>query len=211
MFVTKFTFGPFQENTFLLHDETKECAIVDPGCFTASEQQELAGFISAQGLKPVLLLNTHCHIDHIAGNRFVSDTYRLLPILHRLDLPVLKMQEQVSMMYGLPFDKSPEPEKFIEEGELVTFGSTTLEVLFTPGHCPGHVTFFHRERRSILSGDVIFYSSIGRTDLPGGDHNTLLRTIKTRLFPLGEDIKVYCGHGPETTLGFEMRSNPFLT
>lgn len=210
MFIEKFTFGPFQENTYVLHDETKECVIVDPGCFDASEQIELSTFISDNGLKPVLLLNTHCHIDHIAGNLFVSEQFGLTPVMHQLDLPILKLQQQSSMMYGLPFEPSPMPEKFIEEGDIISFGNTKLEVLFTPGHAPGHVVFYHRGSSVIISGDVLFYNSIGRTDLPMGDHDTLIRSIKTKLFPLGDNVKVYCGHGPETTIGFEKRTNPYL-
>lgn len=210
MKIEKFTFGPFQENTYVLHDETKECIIVDPGCFTSSEQQELQAYIHDMDLKPVMLLNTHTHLDHIAGNRFVFDTYGLKPIMHKADLPVLNMQEQTSMLYGLPSEKSPEPEKFIDEGDVISFGNTKLEVLFTPGHCPGHVTFYHRGDNVIISGDVLFYNSIGRTDLPGGDHNTLIASIKNKLFTLDDEVTVYCGHGPETTIGFERRTNPFL-
>lgn len=211
MKIEKFTFGPFQENTYVLYDESGECAIVDPGCFTSSEQQEVQAFVHDAKLKPVLLLNTHCHIDHVAGNRFVFDTYGLKPIIHKADLPILNMQEQTGMLYGLRSDKSPEPEKFIEEGDVIEFGETRLEVLFTPGHCPGHVTFYNREEKIIVAGDVLFYNSIGRTDLPGGDHGTLIASIKNKLFPLGDDITVYCGHGPETTIGFEKKTNPFLT
>jgi hydroxyacylglutathione hydrolase len=210
MHLEKFTFGPFQENTFVLYDDTKECVIVDPGCYSASEQIELSSFISDNGLKPVLLLNTHCHVDHVAGNLFVYEKYGLKPTLHELDLVVLKSQEQVSMMYGLPCEKSPLPEKYLNEGDVITFGNAKLEVIFTPGHSPGHVTFYNREDKVIISGDVLFYNSIGRTDLPGGHHATLIASIKDKLFPLGDDVMVYCGHGPETTIGYEKQTNPFL-
>ncbi len=210
MKITKFTFGPFQENTYVLYDETKECVIVDPGCFSASEQIELDEFIKENSLMAVLLLNTHCHIDHVAGNLFVFEKYGLKPVIHKADLPVLKSQEQTSVMYGLPFEKSPEPERFIDENDVITFGNTRLEVLFTPGHAPGHVTFYNREKKVIIAGDVLFYNSIGRTDLPGGDHQTLINSIKNKLFPLGDETVVYCGHGPETTIGHERRTNPFI-
>jgi hydroxyacylglutathione hydrolase len=210
MRIQKFTFGPFQENTYVLHDETGECVIIDPGCFSASEQHELDSFIKENALKPVLLLNTHCHLDHIAGNLFVFEKYGLKPVIHKADLPILKMQEQTSLMYGLPSEKSPEPAKFIDEGDVITFGNTKLEVLFTPGHAPGHVTFYNRANKSVIAGDVLFYNSIGRTDLPGGDYDTLIASIKNKLFPLGDDVKVYCGHGPETSIGHERKTNPFL-
>jgi glyoxylase-like metal-dependent hydrolase (beta-lactamase superfamily II) len=211
MKIEKFTFGPFQENTFVLHDETKECVIVDPGCYGASEQIKLSSFISKNNLTPVLLLNTHCHVDHVAGNKYIFDTYGLKPLIHLLDLPVLNMQEQVSEMYNLPFEKSPEPDKFIDEGDKILFGNSELEVFFTPGHCPGHVTFFHKKTNSAISGDVLFYNSIGRTDLPGGDHDVLILSIKTKLFPLGDSVRIYSGHGPETTIGHEKQTNPYLS
>lgn len=210
MEIHQFTFGPFQENTYLLYDGSKECAIVDPGCFDSEEQTELKNFIDTRQLKPVLLLNTHCHLDHIAGNRFVYDQYHLLPLLHELDLPILNMQEQSSHLYGLPCDKSPQPERFLKAGETISFGRTKLEVLFAPGHSPGHVVFYHKEKQVVISGDVLFRGSIGRTDLPGGNFETLIKSIKNVLFPLGDDVVVYSGHGPQTNIGEEKKSNPFL-
>lgn len=210
MEIQQFTFGPFQENTYLLYDSSKECAIVDPGCFDSEEQTELKNFIDARQLKLVLLLNTHCHLDHIAGNRFVYDQYNLLPLLHELDLPILNMQEQSSHLYGLPCDKSPQPQRFLIAGEKISFGRTKLEVLFAPGHSPGHVVFYHKEKQMVISGDVLFSGSIGRTDLPGGNYDTLIQSIKNTIFPLGDDVIVYSGHGPQTSIGAEKRSNPFL-
>jgi len=205
-----FTFGPFQENTYLLWDETLECLIIDPGNNTASEHKALSDFISEKKLKPVRLILTHAHIDHINGNKYVHDTYGLLPEVHRDDLFLLERHEATGAMYGLPVDPSPMPGAYIAEGDVITFGNSRLEVIHTPGHAPGHVTFYNKEQGFMISGDVLFYGSIGRTDLPMGNFDTLISSIKNKLFPLGDQMKVYSGHGPSTTIGFERMNNPFL-
>jgi len=206
-----FTFGPFQENTFVLHDESKECVIIDPGCYTSAEQQELKRYVEEKKLKPVHLLNTHCHVDHVTGNAFVHETWKLLPLIHKEDLKVLESQERVSAMYGLNCEVSPLPEKFLEEGDTISFGHSKLKVLFTPGHAPGHVVFYNEENKFVINGDVLFSGSIGRTDLPYGDFATLEHSIKTKLYTLPEDTMVFCGHGPKTTIGNEKYGNPFIS
>ncbi len=208
--IKSLTFGPFQENMFVLHDASNECVIIDPGCYTSAEQQTLKKYIEERKLKPVLLLNTHCHVDHVAGNRFVFDTYGLAPIIHKEDLIVLQSQERVCQMYGLNYDPSPMPEKFIKEGDIVSFGNTKLKVLFTPGHAPGHVVFYNAENKLVINGDVLFSGSIGRTDLPLGDFDTLENSIRTKLYTLPNETVVYCGHGLTTTIGHEKKSNPFV-
>jgi len=209
--VAEFTFNPFQENTYILHDETKECIIIDPGCFTQEEKDKLAQFITDNDLKPVRLINTHCHLDHIFGNYFVSEKYNLELEIHKGELPVLEAVPMVCKNYGIPFSE-PEvkPGRFIEEGEEIKFGNTILKTLFTPGHSPASISFFCEKDKYVIAGDVLFYGSIGRTDLPGGDFQTLISVIKEKIFPLGDDVKVYSGHGPATTVGFEKSSNPFL-
>ena len=209
--VAEFIFNPFQENTYILHDETKECIIIDPGCFTQEEKNRLAQFISDHELKPVRLINTHCHLDHIFGNYFVSEKYNLELEIHRGEIPVLESMPTVCKNYGIPFSE-PEvkPGKFIEEGDEIKFGNTVLKTLFTPGHSPASLSFFCEKDKYVIAGDVLFYGSIGRTDLPGGDFQTLISVIKEKLFPLGDDVKVYSGHGPATNIGFEKSSNPFL-
>ncbi len=211
MNIAIFTFNPFQENTYILYDDTKECILFDPGCYENSEKLELDNFITANALKPVRLVNTHCHIDHVFGNKFVSERYGLQLEIHKGELPVLQACSQVSGFYGIPYpEESPMPGKYIEEGDVITFGNTKLETLFTPGHSPASLSFFCREKKILIAGDVLFRESIGRTDLPGGDHTTLIKSIKEKLFPLGGDVKVYPGHGPETTIGWEKVRNPFL-
>ena len=209
--IKSFTFNPFQENTYLLSDETNECIIIDPGCYERHEKNELLSYITDENLKPTRLLNTHCHIDHVFGNKLISETYNLGLEMHKLDLPVLESVEQVAHVYGIPnVDESPKPSSFLDEGDKVKFGNSELDILFCPGHAPGHIVFVSHEQKFVIGGDVLFYGSIGRTDLPGGDHQTLIDSIKTKLFTLDDDYEVYSGHGPKTSIGFEKLNNPFL-
>jgi len=209
--VAAFTFNPFQENTYLVYDETGECAIFDPGCFDTSEKEVLQRFIQENALTPVRLINTHCHIDHIFGNKFIADTYNLPLEIHRDELPVLNFAPKTVQFYGIPYpEPSPQPEQFIEAGDTVAFGNTELEVRLTPGHSPASLSFYCAKDKFVLAGDALFKGSIGRTDLPGGDMNTLLQSIREQLFTLPDEVKVYAGHGEATTIGEEKRSNPFL-
>jgi glyoxylase-like metal-dependent hydrolase (beta-lactamase superfamily II) len=205
-----FVFNAFQENTYVLYDDTKQCVIIDPGCYAAAEQQQLANFIESNKLTPVKLLNTHCHIDHILGNNFVSKKFNIGLEIHEADLPTLLATTEYGHLYGFTVDPSPQPTRFIQNNETITFGNTDLEVRFTPGHAPGHVVFIHHNERFVINGDVLFYNSIGRTDLPGGDHNTLIKSIHQELFTLPDDYIVYTGHGPSTTIGEEKKNNPFV-
>lgn len=206
--VDSFTFNPFQENTYVVSNDADECMIVDPGMYTRAECQTLRQHIESRGLQPVLLVNTHCHIDHVFGNAFVGDTYGLTPVIHQLERPVLDAVPTVAQMYQLNYDPSPEPEYF--DGDELMLGSEKFEILFAPGHAPGHVAFHHADSKTLLSGDVLFRESIGRTDLPGGDMDTLLHSIRTQLFTLDDDTKVYAGHMGPTTIGHEKKYNPFL-
>lgn len=207
--VQSFVFNPFEENTFILFDETNECIIVDPGCSNDSENLQLKNFIDRNRLKVKLLLNTHCHIDHVLGNRFVKETYKVNLLIHRMEEHVLKAAEVYAPSYGF-YDYQHQPaDGFLEEGDIIMLGNETFQVLFVPGHAPGHVAFFNEKNGILMGGDVLFYNSIGRTDLPGGNHEELINSIHTKLFVLPDSVKVYPGHGPETTIGFEKRTNPF--
>lgn len=211
MNVAIFTFNPFQENTYVLYDESLECVIIDPGCYEGSEKLELDNFIASNRLKPVRLLNTHCHIDHVFGNKFCSEHYKLELEIHRGELPVLKSVPMVCEMYGIPYpEPSPMPGKYIEEGDVISFGHSKLETLLTPGHSPASISFFCREAKVLIAGDVLFEEGIGRTDLPGGDFDTLAASIREKIYPLGDDVKVYPGHGSDTTVGWEKKHNPFV-
>lgn len=210
--IKKLTFNPFQENTYILFDETKECVIIDPGCYTKAEQQMLVDFISENELKPVKLLNTHCHIDHVLGNYFVSKTYNLDLGVHELDVVTLNAVSTYSHLYGFEaYQLSPKPSYFLNEGDLIKFGNSTLEVIFCPGHAPGHVVFYNSDQQFVINGDVLFQGSFGRVDLPGGDFNTLKNSIINKMFNLPDEVVVYTGHGGETTIGTEKKYNPILT
>jgi glyoxylase-like metal-dependent hydrolase (beta-lactamase superfamily II) len=208
--IKSFTFNPFQENTYIAYDETKECIIVDPGCYDENENSILKSFIEKENLKPIALVNTHCHLDHVFGNKFVADTYNLSPVMHKLDVPMLEYAPLAATKYGVHLGELPEVNDFIEEGDIVKFGNSEFEVLFTPGHAPGHICLVNKAENITLSADVLFHLSIGRTDLPMGDHETLLNSIRTKLFVLNDEMVVYPGHGPKTSIGFEKANNPFL-
>lgn len=208
--VHEFTFNPFQENTYLITATSRECIIIDPGCMEDYEKEELVRYISENGLRPVRLINTHCHIDHILGNAFVSREYQLGLEIHKGEIPVLKAGPTVAGMYGIPYEVSPEPSSFLEEGEVLVLEGHEMRVLYTPGHSPASICLYHEEGGWMIGGDVLFYESIGRTDLPGGDHQTLLESIRSQLFVLPNDTVVYPGHGQHTTVGYEKMFNPFL-
>ena len=209
MQIQKFQFNPLQENTYVLYDETKECVIVDPGCFKKEERDELAGFIADNDLQVKALWNTHCHVDHVLGNAFVKRAYNVKLYIHRLEDPVLKAVKVYAPHYGFYQYEEAVPDSFFDEEATIGFGNQTLKILFLPGHAPGHVGFYHEMDKTLLGGDVLFYNSIGRTDLPGGNYTTLIQSIHLKLFVLPDDVTVYPGHGPETTIGFEKRTNPF--
>lgn len=210
MSVAIFTFNPFAENTYILYDESKECIIFDPGCSNPDEQIQLTDFIESNGLKPVKLINTHCHIDHVLGNKFVSEKYNLPLTSHKGEIGVLSMQPQISSMYGIAYNPSPEITEFLEDGDNVSFGHTQLSVLLTPGHSPASISFYNEKEGVLISGDVLFQGSIGRTDLPGGDFATLEKSIKEKLYVLPDEVVVYPGHGPSTKIGIEKSTNPFV-
>lgn len=198
------------ENTYVLFDETNECVIIDPGMYDAAEQNIMVSFIKEKGLKPVLLLNTHCHYDHVFGNRFVYDQWGLKPQFHKGELYVLQAIPGYVPQMGLNYELSPEPEVFLPETGSVKFGNSQLDLIFAPGHSPAHLCFYAPADNFLIGGDVLFYSSIGRTDLPGGNHLQLINSIKNNLFILPDDCRVYPGHGQSTTIGFEKKHNPFL-
>ena len=210
MNLKKLTFNPFQENTYVIWDDDKNCAIIDPGCSDEHERNELVALIETEGLNPVKLLNTHCHIDHVLGNRFISEKYDLGLEMHKLDLPVLNAVPNYGATFGFETGEMVQPSVFLEEGETINIGSIELEILFVPGHSPGSICFYHVATKQVISGDALFYGSIGRTDLPGGNHAQLIAAIKAKLLTLPEDVQVHSGHGPATNIGFEKKNNPFL-
>lgn len=208
--VKPFTFSPVQENTYVVYNESGDCGIVDPGCYFGNERNELKEFIQTAGLTPKYLLNTHCHLDHVFGNQFVSDTWGLTLHLHEKEKVVLDYAPTFGLSWGLPFEQYKGDLIFLREHDVLRLGDDLLVVLFTPGHSPGHISFYCAAQQFVLSGDVLFRQSIGRTDLPGGDQDVLISSIHNQLFVLPDEAVVYPGHGPTTTIGFEKEHNPFL-
>lgn len=208
--VKSFTFNPFQENTYLLYNAQKDCCIIDPGCYFPAERDELKTGIEKTGLKPVMLLNTHCHIDHILGNQFVFETWGLPLHLHEKEQPVLDYGQPTANLYQLEYRPFTGPLVYLREKTVLSLGEEELEIRFTPGHSPGSVSFYHEAGSFIIGGDVLFNGSVGRTDLPGGDMDILVESIQTQFFSLPDDTKVYSGHGPVTTVGLEKMNNPFV-
>jgi len=208
--IHSFEFSPIRENTYLLYNEDKDCIIIDPGCYDEEERGLLSDFISQKQLTPRFLLNTHCHLDHVFGNKYVAETYGLTPYIHELEKPLLDYAPVSGLKYNLPFDHYTGELTFISEGDDIIIGEDVLKVLFTPGHSPGSVSFYCEKLQFVISGDVLFQQSIGRTDLPGGDHELLLNTIRKELFTLPDNTVVYSGHGMKTDIGSEKRLNPFL-
>ena len=208
--VQSFTFNPVQENTYVVYNDKGACCIIDPGCYFASEEKALTDFIEQNGLTPVLLLNTHCHLDHIFGNRFIQKKYGLTLHLHPAEKEVLDYGPAMGQLWQLPFDNYEGDLIYLNEGDTITLGEDQLQVLLTPGHSPGSLTFYDREAKFLISGDVLFQGSVGRTDLPGGDFAVLEQSIKIKLYTLPEDVIVYPGHGGSTTIGDEMKGNPFV-
>jgi hydroxyacylglutathione hydrolase len=208
--IQSFTFSPFQENTYLLYNENKRGIIIDPGCFEIHEKSALQEYIAKNGIVLERLLLTHGHIDHILGNKFIFDTYGLLPEMHEADLPFIELQMASAQRFGLNTEQSPLPKQFIEENTTISFYDDTLEVIYTPGHSKGSISFYCKQQNFIINGDVLFYRSIGRTDLPGGKYEELIKTIKEKLFQLPAETIVYSGHGPATKIGEEISENPFL-
>ena len=211
MQIQVFTFNQFFENTIIVFDKTKECVIIDPGCYTISEKDTLQKYISINNLVPVKLINTHCHIDHILGNNFIAKTYDLELEMNANDMELIKISNEIAQLYGFTdYEMSPLPKKFLNEGDTLEFGNSQFKILFTPGHAPGHISLYSEKDGLLISGDVLFNNSIGRTDLPGGNYNLLIESIKNKILTLNDNTIVYCGHGPSTTIGNERLNNPFL-
>ena len=210
MNIFKFVFSPIEVNTYILADESGDCAIIDCGCYNKTETEKFAGFITDRNLKPVLLLNTHCHLDHIFGNRFILEKYGLKTLSGESDEKNRKNAVPHARLFGLVMDEPPEPAAFITDNQVIKFGTTELVALNVPGHSPGSIAFYSEKNGCVFTGDALFSGSIGRTDLPGGDYDTLINSIKSKLFVLPPVTVVYSGHGNETTIGNEMKSNPYF-
>lgn len=202
----EFNFLPV--NTYVIWDETREAAVIDPGCFYPGENEQLASFISSKGLTVKLLLNTHLHFDHVFGNKFVEQTYGVKARANDQDMPWIRSIGARLSVFGIEYKGEVNPilpENILHEGDTVTFGNTTLHVLQVPGHSPGSVIFWNKEQKTVFTGDVIFQGSYGRTDFPDGNHEALMTGIRTKILTMPSDTVLYTGHGPATTVGMEKR------
>ena len=210
MKIYKIVFSPIEVNTYILEDESGDCAIIDCGCYDRKESDRLADFIKNKNINPVLLLNTHCHLDHIFGNKFILERYNLRTFSNENDEMNRNDAVQHAMLFGLTMESPPEPAGFLTDNQIITFGRTELVALFVPGHTSGSLGFYSEKNNCVFTGDALFAGSIGRTDLPGGDYDTLIKSIRNKLFVLPPSTVVYPGHGNETTIEKEINSNPFF-
>jgi len=210
MEIYKLVFNPIQVNTYILADQSDECAIIDCGCYDSNEFSKLTDLITQKKLKPVLLLNTHCHLDHIFGNRFILEKYNLGAFCHKEDERNRENAVNHAIMFGLSMEIPPVPAGFLTDHQTVSFGTTELVVLHVPGHSRGSVAFYIKNDKTVFTGDALFAGSIGRTDLPGGNYETLINSIRNKLFTLPADTVVNPGHGDETTISIEIESNPYF-
>jgi hydroxyacylglutathione hydrolase len=210
MKIYKLVFSPIQVNTYVLADVSGDCAILDCGCYDNSDFDRLVDFLTSKKLKPVLLLNTHCHLDHVFGNKFILEKYGLRTFSCELDEPNRKNAVEHAKLFGLSMEIPPEPAGFIKDKESITFGATNLVALLVPGHTAGSLAFYCEKDNCVFTGDALFEGSIGRTDLDGGDYDTLINSITKKLFTLPGSTVVYPGHGDKTTVEREMKTNPYF-
>ena len=208
--VKRFIFNPIQENTYVVYNGKDACAIIDPGCYFPEEKQSLSAWLKKSGLHPNLLLNTHCHLDHVFGNKWAAEHYDLELQMGEKELWTFNFAPESGIRWSMPFENYSGNILFLKEGDEIMMGEDKLEVLFTPGHSVGHIVFYNRSQGFIIGGDVLFRLGIGRTDIPGGNSETLLDSITKKLFVLPDDVIVYPGHGEPTTIGYEKENNPFI-
>jgi hydroxyacylglutathione hydrolase len=206
-----FEMNPLGENTILVFDDTRECLIIDPGCYSPDEQNKLCSYIDENQLKPVAVLNTHCHFDHIFGVEFLCRKYSIPWWINEDETYLLKNAVNYTEVFGFKLNEPPQPSRFIAPDEEISWGNSSLKAIHVPGHTRGSLCFYSKEAGFLISGDVLFEGSIGRTDLPGGDYDTLIRNIHQKLLVLPDSVRVYPGHGDFTSIGSEKANNPFLT
>lgn len=208
--VHSFIFNPYQENTYLVYDRQGDCIIIDPGMSNYREEEELKAFIDNNSLNPVALYNTHCHVDHVLGNNYIYQQYGLKSLFHEGEMSTLVAVTTYAPQMGFNYTQAPIGEIFLKENDKISIGGYNLDIIFAPGHSPAHLCFYSEENKFLIAGDVLFRNSIGRTDLPGGNHQLLLNNIQKYIYTLPDDTIVYPGHGPSTTIGHEKNNNPFV-
>jgi len=208
--IETFVFNTFMVNAYLLHDETGEAVIVDPACADEQEEDQLTGFLQKHNLKLVKNINTHCHIDHILGNAFIEGKFGLKPEYHQASAPFFYTAKEIAVSFGYRIDHIPDAGAYLKDEEVIRWGTSELKVLYTPGHADGSICLYNEEQDFILTGDVLFRDSVGRTDLPTGNMDVLIASIREKIYSLPDETVVYPGHGPETEIGYEKQHNPFV-
>jgi glyoxylase-like metal-dependent hydrolase (beta-lactamase superfamily II) len=208
--IHSFVFNAFSENTYLLAEDDGTCLIIDPGMNDGNERKKLEVFIKNHGLLPTHIINTHCHVDHVLGNKWCKDKYGIPLWIPKGEEIVLARLLSVAQMYGVHAEPSPEPDFLMQEGQEIICGPSRWQLISAPGHSPASICMYESGQKILIAGDVIFYESIGRTDLPGGNHQLLLQNIRDKILNLPDEVKVYPGHGPPTSIGHERVYNPFL-
>ncbi len=209
--INSFVFNPFGENTYVIFDETKECVIIDPGCYTASEEDRLFGYIDQHQLKPLMVINTHGHVDHVVGNNAVKRRYGIKVAAHPGTHPDITQAKRQAVWLGFqPVGDIDLPDVDLQDDEVIKIGESSLEVICTPGHARGSISLYAPVEGWVLTGDALFCRSVGRTDLPGGNFEELRESIRGRLFTLPNDTEVFSGHGESTTIGEEKDFNPYV-
>jgi hydroxyacylglutathione hydrolase len=210
--IQRFVFNPFSENTFLVWDQaTNETAAIDPGCFFQDEEETISAFIGENGLKLKYLINTHGHIDHIIGNRYIKQKYNPLFLAPEKDMPLIESLVETGQMYGVAVKPSPLPDDYITEETIIRLGEISGRFLYTPGHTLGEFSLYFEEEKVCFTGDVLFKENIGRTDLSGGNYEILIQSIKRKLLSLPDDVVIHPGHNSRSTIGFEKKRNPFFS
>ncbi len=210
IFIRAFTFNAFNENTYIVHNDVRQAILIDPGCSDLNERKILQSYIKKEGLTPTHIINTHCHIDHVLGNKWCKETYQIPLWIPEGEQLILDNLMNVSRMYGVPAEASPIPDFYMNETSHIDINGITWQLISAPGHSPASICLYHEPTHDLIAGDVLFLESIGRTDLTGGNHQLLLKNIREKLFTLPIQTKVYPGHGPTTTIGHEKIHNPFL-
>ncbi len=208
--IERMVFNSFGVNTYILWDETAECIIIDPANYSEEEDKIIESFIESHKLKPVLHLNTHCHIDHVLGSRFIREKYNIPFHTHREERTLLAKAPLMGEIFGFQIEALPEPDKTIEPNDFIRFGNSKLRAIHVPGHSPGSLTYYSESDGFAITGDALFAGSIGRTDLPGGDYDMLITSIRKNLFTLPPDTVIWPGHGDSSTIMKEIENNPFF-
>lgn len=210
MKIKSFVFNPFYENTYLLWDDSLNAIIIDPGCYEKYEQKEILDFISVNNLEVNQVINTHCHIDHVLGNYFIKEHFKCPLCIPENEIATYESVTAYGPQWGIHNYTKAEPDTLLKEGQEISFGHTKGRIIEVPGHSVGHQVFYFEKEHLVIGGDVLFRNSIGRTDLPGGNHDQLIKNIKEKMYTLPEDTFVYPGHGQETTIKYEKSNNPFV-